>query len=80
LKQIQLLNLNGNEKIGDEGLRFLIKSLHQIKQLGLSRCNLGDESVRLISERLMETKHEVSWGLWCNKKYDSICDVTVKKH
>jgi len=59
LKQIKLLDLGGNEKIGDEGLRFLIKSLHQIKQLGLRRCNLGAESVRLISERLMETKHEV---------------------
>jgi len=60
LKQIQLLNLSFNENIGDEGLRFLIKSLHQIKQLGLMSCNLGAESVRLISETLMETKHEVS--------------------
>jgi len=60
LKQIQLLNLTNNKKIGDEGLRFLIKSLHQIKQLGLRSCNLGAESVRLISERLVETKHEVS--------------------
>jgi len=60
LKQIQLLNLSDNKKIGDEGLRFLIKSLHQIKQLELMSCNLGDESVRLISEGLMETKHEVS--------------------
>jgi len=60
LKQIPCLNLGGNKKIGDEGLRFLIKSLHQIKQLWLWDCNLGAESVRLISERLVETKHEVS--------------------
>jgi len=60
LKQIQHLDLSWNENIGDEGLRFLIKSLHQIKQLVLWNCNLGAESVRLISERLVETKHEVS--------------------
>jgi len=59
LKQIQRLDLSDNE-IRDEGLRFLIKSLHQIKQLWLMGCDLGAESVRLISERLMETKHEVS--------------------
>jgi len=60
LKQIQLIDLSYNRKIGNEGLRFLIKSLHQIKQLDLWDCNLGAESVRLISEGLMETKHEVS--------------------
>jgi len=60
LEQIQRLDLGGNEEIGVEGLRFLIKSLHQIKELGLSDCDLGAESVRLISERLIETKHEVS--------------------
>jgi len=65
LKQIQLLDLSDNENIGDEGLRFLIKSLHQIKQLRLYKCNLGAESVRVISERLMETQHEVRW----------VCDV-----
>ena len=59
MKQIQRLDLSGNW-FGDEGLRFLIKSLHQIKQLDLVSCNLGAESVRLISERLVETKHEVS--------------------
>jgi len=60
LKQIQYLHLGDNKKIEDEGLRFLVKSLHQIKELALFSCNLGAESVRLISERLMETKHEVS--------------------
>jgi len=76
LKQIQFLDLSHNKKIGDEGLRFLIKSLHQIKQLGLWNCNLGDESVRLISERLMETKHEVSWrcGKWISIIKQDCCD------
>ena len=53
--------------IGDEGLKFLIKSLDQIKGLGLRRCDLGAESVRLISERLVETQHKVS--LLFNKKF-----------
>jgi len=60
LKQIELLDLSHNKMIGDEGLKFLIKSLDQIKGLGLRRCDLGAESVRLISERLVETQHKVS--------------------
>jgi len=56
---MQRLDLSGNKMVGDEGLKFLIKCLDQIKELRLWRCNLGAESVRLISEKLVETKHEV---------------------
>ena len=59
-EQVQLLDLSGN-KIEDEGLSFLVKSLDQITELSLYECNLGAESVRLINERLMETKHKASW-------------------
>jgi len=52
LKQTQLLDLSGNDKIGDEGLGYLLKSLDQFKGLEMRYCIL--ESVRLISERLME--------------------------
>jgi len=66
LKQIQILDLSGNKKIGVEGSRFLIKRLDHIgiKELSLMSCGLGDESVRLISEKLLETKHKVSKGFW----------------
>jgi len=38
----------------------LTKSLDHINELELVECSLGAESVRLISERLAETKHKVS--------------------
>jgi len=55
---MQCLDLSNNQ-LRDEGLRFLVKSLHQIKKLRLCNCNLGAESTQLISETLMETKHKV---------------------
>lgn len=58
LNQLRFLDLSGN-KIEDTGLRFLIESLPQMEKLRLRRCDLGDQSARLISERLLETKQEV---------------------
>ena len=66
--QLELLDLQGNPGINDQGAVMLLDCFKNIKALQLTDCNISPEMEQILQQRAMDEERYVSVGQFYNQQ------------